>query len=69
MRIATWNVERLKHKNKLDVILAECKMASTDILVLTETDSRITPEFDKSFSTASLKGVTEPVIYADTENG
>ena len=68
MRIATWNVERLKHKNKLDEILAECEKARADILVLTETDSRIMPKYAGVFTTASLKGVTKPVIYADTEN-
>ena len=42
MRIATWNIERLRHKNKLQEIIAECEQANADILVLTETDSRVT---------------------------
>lgn len=41
MKIATWNVERLKHKNKLEWILGYCQAARADILVLTETDSRL----------------------------
>ena len=38
MRIATWNVERLKHKNELERITECCIRESADILVLTETD-------------------------------
>lgn len=67
MRIATWNVERLKHKNKLEEILAECRRISADILVLTETDSRIKLDYSNDFSTKSLNGETVPVSYAETE--
>jgi len=77
MRIATWNVERLKHKNKLDLILEACKAVDADILVLTETDVRVKPEYPYCYRTTSLKDVEVPIIYrgekvfvryADTEN-
>ena len=67
MRIATWNVERLKHKNKLEEMLAECRRINADILVFTETDSRIKPDYSNVFSTRSLRGETTPVSYTDTE--
>lgn len=41
MRIATWNIERLKHKHEIEqinLILAELE---ADILVLTESDNRV----------------------------
>ena len=68
MRIATWNVERLEHKKNLDRMLSECINAAADILVLTETDERIQPEYKYCHSTPLLKGITTPAIYADTEN-
>ena len=68
MRIATWNIERLQHRNKLDMIRKACDCIEADILVLTETDSRIIPDYCYHYQTSSLKGVTLPVRYADTEN-
>ena len=77
MRIATWNVERLKHKNKLDLIHKACDDAKADILVLTETDERVAPGYPFCYRTTSLKGVEVPILYkgeeasiryADTEN-
>lgn len=77
MRIATWNVERLKRKSKLDLIREACASVEADILVLTETDDRISPEYSFCYKTTSLKGVEFPfrykgetafVRYADTEN-
>ena len=44
MKIATWNIERLKKKKYLSEILSEIEKIDADILVLTETDSRILPE-------------------------
>jgi len=41
MKIATWNVERLEHKSKLDSIISVCQYEDADILVLTEADERI----------------------------
>lgn len=68
MRIATWNIERLKHKKYLDHILSECDKVAADILVLTETDERAAPEYKHCFRTSVLKGISTPSIYADTEN-
>lgn len=44
MKITTWNIERLKKKKYLSEILSEIEKIDADILVLTETDSRILPE-------------------------
>lgn len=41
MKIATWNIERLKKQSKLALIQEELEKINADILVLTETDSRI----------------------------
>ena len=68
MRIATWNIERLKHKGKLDRIIRACDDAKADILVLTETDGRIMPDYRFCYQTSSLKGEMVPVHYADSEN-
>ncbi|MCH5193428.1 MAG: endonuclease/exonuclease/phosphatase family protein [Oscillospiraceae bacterium] len=68
MKIAAWNVERLKHKKDLNAILSECGRISADILVLTETDERVTPEYKNCFRTPLLKGISTPSVYADTEN-
>ena len=44
MKIATWNVERLKKKKYLPEIISEIEKINADILILTETDSQISPE-------------------------
>ena len=67
MKIATWNVERLKIDSRLQGILECIKKADADILVLTETDSRIAPEYDNCFSTPSAKDVI-PKLYKASEN-
>ncbi|MCD8003205.1 MAG: endonuclease/exonuclease/phosphatase family protein [Clostridia bacterium] len=41
MKIATWNVDRLEHRSKLDSIITACQREDADILVLTEADERI----------------------------
>ena len=67
MRIATWNVERLKHYKEKYLMLSEIEMASADILVLTETDIRLMPDFPHYYQTSLLAGL-QPIYYADTEN-
>lgn len=67
MKIATWNVERLKHFDKLDMMLGLCWKAKADILVLTETDNRICPQYRFSISTPAARAVI-PELYKDTEN-
>lgn len=68
MRIATWNIERLKRKKGIQNIVFECESQKADILVLTETDSQVKPKYSHYFHTASLKGITDPAVYNDTEN-
>lgn len=51
MKIATWNVERLKHKTHINEITAACNATKADILVLTETDERIAPNYTLCFKT------------------
>lgn len=67
MKIATWNVERLKHKSAIDEILLACEQAVPDILVLTETDSRLHPIFRYCFQTPPPANI-QPELYAPTEN-
>jgi endonuclease/exonuclease/phosphatase family metal-dependent hydrolase len=57
LRIATWNIERLRHKNSLPLITENCEQVKADILVLTETDSRICLPYESSFSTKQPKGL------------
>lgn len=45
MKIATWNVERLKHRKSLDEIIKKCNDINADILILTENDEAITPDY------------------------
>lgn len=67
MKIATWNIERLKHRNMLGEILNAIDEISADILVLTETDQRINPEYLFCHKTPSA-AICQPDIYEPTEN-
>jgi exonuclease III len=67
MKIATWNVERLKLKTKLETIISVIENLNADILVLTETDTAITPTgFKNIISTAKLIEI-DSENYAETE--
>jgi endonuclease/exonuclease/phosphatase family metal-dependent hydrolase len=66
LRIATWNVERLKHKQELQRIAHACKRISSDIFVLTETDSAL--DLGYRFCWSSLPPVGEIVTYRNTES-
>lgn len=68
MKIATWNIERLKHKSKHSEMLAMINEIDADILVLTETDSRLQPSVFKSRIDTPKLPETEPINYKDTEN-
>ena len=81
MKIATWNVERLKHQSSLDKIISVIEAVQADILVLTETDERIKPNYRYSFHTSKLhdaptdyhmpgryKDYAVADVYAATEN-
>ena len=67
MKIATWNVERLKHKASLERLRAECEKIGAGILVLTETDQRLCPNFKYCYETPLL-AATHQDVYAPTEN-
>ena len=54
MKIATWNLERLKHLRKLDEIIACCNTVDADILVLTEYDDRVVLNYPFEASTLLL---------------
>jgi exonuclease III len=41
MRIATWNIERLKHRKRLSEIIKEIDKVAADILILTEADETV----------------------------
>ena len=66
MKIATWNVERLKHYKDIEVIKSETARIDADILVLTETDDRLKPNYPFCFHTALLLN-EETVRYKKTE--
>lgn len=73
MKIATWNVERLKHKKMLGEIASTCQRLQADILVLTETDERIRLDYRHCLSAPtppdiSLPRQEEPVRYEPTEH-
>lgn len=68
MKIATWNVERLKHRRSLSDILLACERINADILVLTETDEQVRPpSFRYCFQTPKLV-MTASEFYKPTEN-
>ena len=67
MKIATWNVERQKHHRLLGEMLDACKSICADVLVLTETDHRIMPEYRFSCHTPLMSEFT-PAAYGKTEN-
>lgn len=67
MIIATWNVERLKHKAELDAIIRECERPQADILILTETDEQVRPSYRYCFQTPRLDEI-QPGYYKATEN-
>lgn len=68
MRIATWNIERLKHKSdiaRINSILAELK---ADILVLTETDNQVDSTSYKFCVQTPLLKEIQPDFYLESEN-
>ena len=81
MKIATWNVERLKHRKSIDKILSAIEDVQADILVLTETNERIKLNYRYGFHTPQLheapsdyhmpgryKEYSVADVYAVTEN-
>lgn len=73
MKIATWNIERLKHKKSLDDIISACERVQADILVLTETDERVRLNYKYCFHSPTppdirLPHFEEPLRYKPTEH-
>jgi endonuclease/exonuclease/phosphatase family metal-dependent hydrolase len=66
LKIATWNVERLKHKSKLPQMIEVCNQIAADIFVLTETDAKLNLNHKHCFRTQPLTDTA--VKYDDTEN-
>ena len=67
MRIATWNIERLKHNKQRELMLQEIEKVNADILILTETDNRLKPDYPYCFQSPPL-GDEKEISYKDTEN-
>ncbi len=65
MRIATWNVERLKHRRELPQMAEICNKVSADIFVLTETDSALDLDFKACVRTSPP--IDGAVKYRGTE--
>jgi endonuclease/exonuclease/phosphatase family metal-dependent hydrolase len=64
MKIATWNIERLKHATKLGRMRMEIEKQDADVLVLTEADTRLQlPSYPFRVETESL----EAPFYRETE--
>lgn len=70
MKIATWNIERMAH-SPAQIQLA-CEKVQADILVLTESDDRVCPEYEYCFHTPTppdIEGTRFGTIrYAPTEH-
>ena len=68
MKIATWNIERLKYKSQIDKINSIIDEINADIFVLTETDERISPSnFKYRIDTPKLTEI-DAKNYVETEN-
>jgi hypothetical protein len=67
LKIATWNIERLRHKKEFLSIIANCEQADADILVLTETDSRLNLKYKSCFSALPPLSENGANYYATTE--
>ena len=67
MKIATWNIERLKHRSKLEAITDILQEIDAGILILTETDTQVRlNNYTRCFSTPNLAEIA-PKYYRDTE--
>ena len=68
MRIATWNIERLKHKSDIMLINSTLAGLKADILVLTETDNQVdSTNYQFCIETPKLTEI-RPDYYNETEN-
>ena len=68
LRIATWNIERLKHKTDIVLINSTLAGLKTDILGLTETDNRVAPSNNKYCIRTPKLTEMQPDYYLESEN-
>lgn len=73
MKIATWNIERLKHRKSLDKIVDKCINVKADILVLTESDESIELDYEYCYHTPTppplkIEGYDTPMKYKESEH-
>jgi endonuclease/exonuclease/phosphatase family metal-dependent hydrolase len=66
MRIATWNIERLKHKRDLGRIAEICGQVAADVFALTESDSRLKLNY-ASYLRTCPPTCSVPDYYKNTE--
>lgn len=72
MKIANWNIERLKHIDKHEVMQSLCNDAGADFFVLTESDTRMGLNYKNCFQSEVL-GTDDTFVrdsgikYKDTE--
>lgn len=56
MRIATWNIERLKHRKRLPEIIAQLNEVAADILILTEADEAVKlPQYEHMYMSRNVE--------------
>lgn len=71
MKIATWNLERLKHKKNLNLIVDEIKRINADILILTEYDEQVVLDYPYQLATEFIAEEIfkeeSKVVYKPTE--
>lgn len=67
MKIATWNIERLKHKSKLASIIEAIKEVNADILILTESDTQVYLDSYKYCIKTLNVAEIRPGYYKNTE--
>ncbi|UOE39510.1 endonuclease/exonuclease/phosphatase family protein [Chryseobacterium oryzae] len=66
MKIATWNIERLKKKKNLEAVIENIQKIDADILILTEFDSLVELPF-YPFNVETKQLPKEPYNYAESE--
>jgi len=66
MKIATWNIDRLKNKGNLIPIIEVIKKVNADILILTEFNNLVELPFYE-FKVETKKLPKEPYNYSETE--
>ena len=68
MKIATWNIDRLKRKSNIVLINSIIAELKADILVLTETDNRVDTTNYKFCIQTPKPEKFGPNIYLESEN-